>query len=409
MEIKIKYQYTYFIYPYVVNEKKYDKYLLKLLHNKNCELKMFEQEKNLDLYTYFLPKIRNYMFWSFDFNNKKMKQLEQFDNNMKSVLLAKYPCVIFEYKIKKDIQGKTKNDGIFFNIRKIEIICFNTGICFLNIKTTLDEDSTLEDLCNFNYKFRNINSSIAKLKEYENIKIQADAYKNVKGIPQLIKEIAENNIEAKELNIDIDKFVIYSYACIGQECWENNTNIELLEKELYKYSNLYPVDYNSSINTDLIYELEQGKHTKFAFNSTSTVLLTSDANTDNYTKLPHIYETQYLYNYIYELHKKIFLNKLDKEAKNYNKFNNIKEQFIQFVQNVWIEETTNNNMGNEITKYWKKALKTDKVFEKVKQKYDIIYKSANIEKNEKSNKWIIISLIVLALINIANYISILHK
>lgn len=79
------------------------------------------------------------------------------------------------------------------------------------------------------------------------------------------------------------------------------------------------------------------------------------------------------------------------------------------MQNVWIEETTNNNMGNEITKYWKKALKTDKVFEKVKQKYDIIYKSANIEKNEKSNKWIIISLIVLALINIANYISILHK
>ena len=112
---------------------------------------------------------------------------------------------------------------------------------------------------------------------------------------------------------------------------------------------------------------------------------------------------------MYKMHKKIFLNKLDKEAKNYNKFNNIKEQFIQFVQNVWIEETTNNNMGNEITKYWKKALKTDKVFEKVKQKYDIIYKSANIEKNEKSNKWIIISLIVLALINIANYISILHK
>ena len=66
-------------------------------------------------------------------------------------------------------------------------------------------------------------------------------------------------------------------------------------------------------------------------------------------------------------------------------------------------------MGNEITKYWKKALKTDKVFEKVKQKYDIIYKNANIEKSEKSNKWIIISLIVLALINIANYISILHK
>ena len=38
MELKTKYQYTYFIYPYVIDEKKYDKYLLKLLNNKNCKI-----------------------------------------------------------------------------------------------------------------------------------------------------------------------------------------------------------------------------------------------------------------------------------------------------------------------------------------------------------------------------------
>ena len=32
MELKTKYQYTYFIYPYVVNEKNYVRYLQRLLN-----------------------------------------------------------------------------------------------------------------------------------------------------------------------------------------------------------------------------------------------------------------------------------------------------------------------------------------------------------------------------------------
>jgi len=409
MEIKTKYQYTYFIYPYVVNEKKFDKYILQLLHNKNCKLKTFEQERDVNLYTYFLPKIRNYMFWSFDFNKSKIKQLEQFDDNMKAVLLSKYPCVIFEYNMKEDIQGKSDSDGIFFNIRKIEIICFNTGICFFNIKTTLDENSTLEDLCNFNYKFRDINSSVSKLKDFENIKIQTNAFKDVKGISKLIKEIAGNNVEAKDLNLDVNRFITYSYACIGQENWNDNVDEKLLEKEFLKYANLYPSEYNLGYFSEQTYKLEQSKYIKFAFNNISTVLITSDINTNNYTKLPDIYETQYLYNYIYELHKKIFLNKIDKEFKGNNNFNNVKEKFVEFVQNVWIEEITNDNVGNELDKYWKKVLNIDKLFIKVKQKYDVIYKNANIEKTEKSNKWIVIVLIILAIINIFNCISILYK
>ena len=45
MELKNKYQYTYFIYPYVVDENKYEEYILKLLKNKKCELKIFQKEK----------------------------------------------------------------------------------------------------------------------------------------------------------------------------------------------------------------------------------------------------------------------------------------------------------------------------------------------------------------------------
>ena len=42
MELKTKYQYTYFIHPYIVDNKKYNKYILKLLKDKRCELKIFE-------------------------------------------------------------------------------------------------------------------------------------------------------------------------------------------------------------------------------------------------------------------------------------------------------------------------------------------------------------------------------
>ena len=133
MELKTKYQYTYFIYPYVVNEKNYVRYLQRLLNSKEYKIKFFESDKDADLYEYFLPKVRNTMFWSMDFAKLRISKFENLDKDMQATVLSKYPCAIFEYNLNKDIQGKAgKKDGIFFNISKIEVICFNNGILFLN-------------------------------------------------------------------------------------------------------------------------------------------------------------------------------------------------------------------------------------------------------------------------------------
>ena len=411
MEIKTKYQYTYFIYPYIVDDKKFDKYLNKLLRNRHCELKIFEKEKDWDLYTYFLPKIRNYMFWTFEYSKNRMKKLDELDTTMKATLLSKQPCTIFEYKIEKDIQGKAgKSDGIFFTIRKMEIICFNTGLCFLTIKTTLDEGSTIADVCNFNYKFRDINPNLSKLKDFENIKIQTDIFKDVKGIGTLIKDITGSNIQAKELNIDTERFITYSYLCIGQEDWKEKSNEELLEKEFYKFANIKPADYIVDTNSSMeVYKIQKSKYIKYGATNTSTVLLTSDINTENYTKLPHQYENQYLYNYIFELYKKIYLKKINKKFDIPSKFGSTKQEFIDFTQSIWIEEVSNDETGNELAQQWKNTLKTDIIYAKVKQKYDLIYKNINIEKTAKSNKWIAIILIILAIINIINCITIMGK
>ena len=38
MELKINYQYTYFIHPFVIKQSKYQKYILKLLKDKKCNI-----------------------------------------------------------------------------------------------------------------------------------------------------------------------------------------------------------------------------------------------------------------------------------------------------------------------------------------------------------------------------------
>lgn len=173
MELKTKYQYSYFIYPFIVNENKYSKYIMSLLKNKNCNMKFFEKEKDLNIYTHFLPKIRQYMFWTFGYNKAKREKFERLEIDMKTAIIAKQPCTIFEYDMGKNIQGKVSDeDGIFFDIPNIEIVCFNTGVCFILIKTTLAENSVFSEVLNFNCKFKDINSNYSKLSDTDNIKIR---------------------------------------------------------------------------------------------------------------------------------------------------------------------------------------------------------------------------------------------
>ena len=43
MELKTNYQYTYFIHPFVIKEGKYQKYILKMLRDKDFKLKTFQK------------------------------------------------------------------------------------------------------------------------------------------------------------------------------------------------------------------------------------------------------------------------------------------------------------------------------------------------------------------------------
>ena len=183
-----KYQYSYFIYPYVIEEDKYKKYLQGLLRNKKCKIRFFNDQKDIHLYTYFLPSVRDYMFWSFGLSREGVRDFKRMDPTLQSTLLAEHDCNIFNYDLPENLQGKVEtNNGIFFEISEIKIVCFKAGICFLVFKTNLENTESFSDVLNFNYKFREVNSKAYNLKEYENIKIQSNSFKSVKDISVLIK------------------------------------------------------------------------------------------------------------------------------------------------------------------------------------------------------------------------------
>lgn len=397
LELKTRYQYTYFIYPYVIEEKNYSKYLLKLLKDKKCTMKKFDIAKDLSIYQNFLPNIRKFMFWSFNYTKQQMRELESLDNELKANILSKYPCTMFDYNIKQNVQGKVQNeDGIYFDITKVELICFNTGICFLLFKTIIDgENNKFSDVVNFNYKFRDITSKADELKEFENIKIQTSIFKDSKDIIKFIKDITGNTSLAEDLNIDQERFITYSYACISQEDWNDNVEIKTIEKLFFKFFKVLPAhkELNDIITEDYFNKPPNSKYIKYGFSNVGTALLTSDIAVDNYTKLPFRFENEQLYLYILCLYKKFYLAKVNYELDR----KDCQQEFFSFTKNFLIEEVSNDETESCLEKNWSEKLDIDRMFNKIKNKYDMLYKSTNVEKTKIKQNIIILILIVIML------------
>lgn len=397
LELKTRYQYTYFIYPYVIEEKNYSKYLLKLLKDKKCTMKKFDIAKDLSIYQNFLPNIRKFMFWSFNYTKQQMRELESLDNELKANILSKYPCTMFDYNIKQNVQGKVQNeDGIYFDITKVELICFNTGICFLLFKTIIDgENNKFSDVVNFNYKFRDITSKADELKEFENIKIQTSIFKDSKDIIKFIKDITGNTSLAEDLNIDQERFITYSYACISQEDWNDNVEIKTIEKLFFKFFKVLPAhkELNDIITEDYFNKPPNSKYIKYGFSNVGTALLTSDIAVDNYTKLPFRFENEQLYLYILCLYKKFYLAKVNYELDR----KDCQQEFLSFTKNFLIEEISNDETESCLEKNWSEKLDIDRMFNKIKNKYDMLYKSTNVEKTKIKQNIIILILIVIML------------
>lgn len=403
MELKIKYQYTYFIKPYSIDTSKYEQYLLNLLNSKNCSLKIFEKERDLNIYSYFIEDARNYFFPTFDFNKK---DFEDKSNKEKAKILSKFHCNIFEYRLDNNPQGKVQeaeDESIFFNIDKIEIICFDSGICFLSLKTNIENSEKFSDLLNFNYKFKDLNTDYAKLKEYNDIKIQTNTFENMTDITEFINSITQVNTKTiDDTDIYNKRFFVYTYCSIDQEYWNSEESFKSIENEFIKYTNV--LSNNSTLNfnapdfKDNYQEYQEFKYTKFGFTKQSASLFTSNIDLNNYNKILFDFENEYLYTLIISLYQRMCLKKIEKDLKK-----NIK-LFYKFTNELWFNEITNSLTGTKYYNKWKEIFELKNIYKKIKEKYEIGYKQLGIENTSKANKVISIALIVSLILNVINFI-----
>ena len=405
MELKTKYQYTYFIYPYVIKETKYTKYLLKLLKDENCKLRTFRKEKDLDLYSYFSHRARNYMFSSFNLSKTKLARLEELPLSYLMAILAKNPCVMFEYTVKKDIQGKTsERNGIFFKIPKIEIICFNTGICFLCIKTNIEESDRFSDLLNFNYKFRDINQEFGSMNNYDNIRVQTDYFDDVKYFREFIENLTGPTTEAMKLDIDTERFLTFSYVCIDQESWNNTNEFDQIRGSYIKYLNILPSDNSVSYSKEDMKVISKWKYAKLGITKQGVTLFSSSYDMNNYTVFPKEFEEKYLYTYILAMYTKIYLTKINLEFCQGLNIGKTRKEFIEFTQTLWINEVTLEDTGSLFYQNLKEVLELNTSYFDTKNKYDILYKEMNIETSAKNNIAITAILVITLVINAINII-----
>lgn len=410
MELKTNYQYTYFIHPFVIKDGKYQKYILKMLKDKNCSLKIFQKEKDLRMYKYFLPKTRDFLFSSFAFGNSRLKKLEELPIETRAALLAKYPCNIFEYELRRDIQGKMgEKSGIFFNIQKVEVICFCTGICFLAIKTNVEEYEKFDNVLNFNYKFRDINNEFANLNNYDNIRIQTGSFADIETFQEFIHNITGSNIEAAKMDIDTERFLTYSYVCVDQQVWNSTNSFENIKEHYTKYANILPADDIRYMDCDKLQSFSKWKYAKLGLSKLGIMLFSSSADMNNYTILPDEYENQYFYTYILNLYKKLYLKKLGLEFKDARKIKKARKKFIEFTKNLWIQEITEDEVGTLLNHKLQETFELETLYGEVKIKYDTLYKELNIEKDRKTTIVIAVVLVASLVFNILNFIVLTNR
>ncbi len=413
MELKVKYQYTYFIKPFIINSKEYEKYLLTLLENKKCNLKIFEKERDLNLYSYFIQNVREYFFPTFSFDKVKVQNFNNMSNTIKAKVLSKFYCNIFDYTIDRQIQGKIEEgNGIFFNIDKIEIICFDTGICFFIIKTNVENTDKFSDVLNFNFKFKDINSDFTKLKEFSNIKIQTDKFNNMTELSDFIDKITGIDNNTQQIDLYNKRFFAYTYACIDQDNWNSEEDFKDLETDFLKFSNVLSgdstLDFNPEELENTIQTIEQFRYAKFGFTKQSASLMASGIDINNYTKLLFDYENSYFYTLIISLYQRIYLKKLENDFKNKKDIGKLRECFSKFTKEILLKEITNSVTGTIFYKKWRKVFELEEIYDELKNKYDILYKEMNIDRDKKVNKVILIALVISVILNVVNFITLLN-
>ena len=84
-----------------------------------------------------------------------------------------------------------------------------------------------------------------------------------------------------------------------------------------------------------------------------------------------------------------------------------RKEFIEFTKNLWIQEITEDETGTLLNHKLHEVLELDRLYEQTKNKYDVLYKEMNIEKNTNANRLIIVILLSSLMLSILNFMALM--
>lgn len=376
MHIKAKYQYTHFIYPFVVENDKYVEFIDSILkRTKEWSLVLHEYRSDEESYDFFLPYMRKFLFPTLFWNVNEIKKFKKSGSFRKSLSLSKLSCITLKYnlsRIKKgiitDIQGKNIN----FDISDIRLICFEPGICFFDIKTQIDEKDELIDfdkVLDFNHYFREYTPHLRKSS------IDAKIVENIKSIniPKFIKDIT-SNYEIKSLDKKYyDKMFTYSYVCV--DGWEKDSDFDKMKNDFYKFQYVMHSQSSAIFNkecdklADNAYSRWQ--YSMFGFSKESGVVFVSDKEKYNITRMPYNFEKRYLYMVLIALYQRISLINFSQDLMKQDKtlIKKLKKNLTRFTNSSWFGQITNSEHGMDIWESWQKAFGLHELYDEVHKEY----------------------------------------
>ena len=107
------------------------------------------------------------------------------------------------------------------------------------------------------------------------------------------------------------------------------------------------------------------------------------------------------------MYTKIYLKKINLEFREGTRIKKTRKEFIKFTQDLWINEVTSEDTGSIFYQYLREVLELYPLYFDTKNKYDVLYKELNIEKNTRINITIAILLIITLCVNGLTIISLL--
>ena len=375
MHIKAKYQYTHFLYPFVIENGNYACFIESILKNtKEWSLNLHQYKNDEESYDFFLPYMRKFLFPTLFWDKEYIKKFKKQGVFKRALDLSKLSSVTFKYnmsRIKKGSITDYEDSSIDFEISDIRIICFEGGICFIDFKTQIDEKNefiNFDKVLDFNHYFRNLTP---RVKSNSTNRILENS-KTI-NIPKFIKDIT-SKYESKSLDkMFYDKMFTYSYVCV--DGWEKPADFEKMENDFYKFQYVMHSKSSAIFNKECE-NLKKNRYSRwqysmFGFSKESGVVFVSDKEKYNITRMPYNFEKRYLYMVLISLYQRISLINFSQDLMRQDKtaVKGLKKKLTKFTNSSWFGQVTNSDHGMDIWKIWQESFNLPELYDEVHKEY----------------------------------------